>query len=223
MVNHIGTGRRIKSGANLSPMTQGFLSKSYGKTTSASVRAQYDEWAASYNTEIAENGYATPRRCADALAQFVDDKTAPILDFGCGTGLSGLALKLAGFEMIDGLDLSADMLKVAKTTGTYRNLELIELNAALPTPDVPYANIAAIGVIGAGAAPISVFHLLMHALPNGGKLVFSLNDHALDDPKNEATIAEWIDKGAGQLLFKEHGDHLPGISLKSNVYVVEKK
>lgn len=222
MVNNIRSGRRIKSDVNLEPMTKGFLSKSYGKTTSASVRAHYDEWAASYNKEITENGYATPGRCAAALAQFSTDQTAPILDFGCGTGLSGLALKLAGFEVIDGLDLSADMLKVAKTTGTYRNLDMIEPNAALPTPDVPYANIAAIGVIGAGAAHISVFHLLMLALPKGGKLVFSLNDHALTDPDNEAAIAEWTNKGAAQLLFKEHGDHLPGIKLKSNVYVIEK-
>ena len=203
-------------------MTQGFLSKSYGKTTSVSVRAHYDEWATSYNKEITENGYATPGRCAAALAQFSNDRTAPILDFGCGTGLSGLALKLAGFQVIDGIDLSADMLKVAKTTETYRSLELIEPNAVLPTTDVAYANIAAIGVIGAGAAPISVFHLLMHALPKGGKLVFSLNDHALADPENEAAINEWTKKGSANLLFKEHGDHLPGINLKSNVYVVEK-
>ena len=203
-------------------MTQGFLSKSYGKSTSASVRAHYDKWAATYNTEIAENGYATPGRCAAALARFSDDQAEPILDFGCGTGLSGLALKLAGFTVIDGLDLSADMLKVAKTIGLYRSLDVIEPNAALPSPDEPYANIAAIGVIGAGAAPISVFHLLMRALPKGGKLVFSLNDHTLGDPRNEAAITEWRNKGAAKLLFKEHGDHLPGIDLKSNVYVVEK-
>lgn len=203
-------------------MTQGFLNKSYGKSTAASVRAHYDEWAASYNKEITENGYATPGRCAAALAECVDDFTAPILDFGCGTGLSGLALKLAGFEVIDGHDISADMLRRADVTGTYRKLDVIEPNADLPNPKGTYANIAAIGVIGAGAAPISVFHLLMQALPKDGKLVFSLNDHALADPTNEGAICEWTDMGAARLLFKEYGDHLPGINMKSNVYVIEK-
>lgn len=203
-------------------MTNNFLRKSYGKSTLESVRSHYDQWAASYDTEITENGYATPGRCAAALSQFSDDKAAPILDFGCGTGLSGLALKLAGFETIDGLDLSADMLGGAKATGTYRNLDIIQPNAAWPHPDGTYANIAAIGVIGAGAAPITVFHVLMRNLPTGGKLVFSLNDHALADPKNEGAISEWTDCAAAHLLFKEHGDHLPGIDLKSNVYVIEK-
>lgn len=203
-------------------MTNNFLRKSYGKSTLESVRSHYDEWAASYDIEITENGYATPDRCAAALSQFSDDMAAPILDFGCGTGLSGLALKFAGFETIDGLDLSADMLSGAKATGTFRNLDIIEPNAALPHPDGTYANIAAIGVIGAGAAPITVFHALMRTLTTGGKLVFSLNDHALADPKNEGAIAEWTDCAAAHLLFKEHGDHLPGINLKSNVYVIEK-
>lgn len=203
-------------------MTEEFLSKSYGKSTAASIRDHYDAWSESYDKEITENGYATPGRCAAALAQFVDDKTEQILDFGCGTGLSGLALRLAGFKVIDGLDLSADMLKSADETGIYRNLDQIEPDANLPRPDGIYSNIAAIGVIGAGAAPISVFHVLMRALPATGKIVFSFNDHALADPTNEDAITAWVDRGAARILFKEYGDHLPGINLKSNVYVIEK-
>ena len=89
-----------------------FLSEVYDLATPAETRALYDDWSASYDAEITENGYATPRRIAEALAQFADP-SAPILDFGCGTGLSGLALKAAGFQTIDGADLSADMLKGA--------------------------------------------------------------------------------------------------------------
>lgn len=203
-------------------MTDGYLNKSYGKSDAASIRAHYDGWASSYDQEIAENGYATPRRCADALAKFAPDATAPLLDFGCGTGLSGLALRLAGFEVIDGLDLSADMLKQAEQTSVYRALNVIDAGANLPSPAGHYTNIAAIGVIGAGAAPLSTLHMLMKALPQAGKLVFSFNDHALSDPSSEGAICEWTDCGAARLLFKEHGDHLPGIDLKSNVYIIEK-
>jgi hypothetical protein len=62
----------------------------------------------------------------------------------------------------------------------------------------------------------------MHALGRDGLLVLSLNDHALADPCNAARINEWTDCGAARLLFCEHGPHLPGIDLKSNVYVFEK-
>ncbi|WP_299199561.1 methyltransferase domain-containing protein [uncultured Tateyamaria sp.] len=198
----------------------GFLDKAYQARDATSTRALYDDWAASYEAEVAQNGYATPGRCAEALRKYVVDLSAPILDFGCGTGLSGLALKLAGFEAIDGVDLSAEMLEGARTKAVYRHLDQIEADGALPRDC--YTTMAAIGVIGAGAAPIDVLHTLMRALPKGGKLVFSFNDHALEDPANEAGVAAWTDCGAGRLLFKEHGDHLPGIDLKSNVYVLEK-
>lgn len=198
----------------------GFLDKAYQARDASSTRSLYDDWAASYEAEVAENGYATPGRCADALKSHVADLDAPVLDFGCGTGLSGLALKLAGFGNIDGIDLSHEMLEVARGKGVYRKLDQIEADGALPCGD--YAAMAAIGVIGAGAAPISVLHTLMRALPSGGKLVFSFNDHALEDPANEGGVAEWTDCGAAHLLFKEHGPHLPGIDLMSNVYVLEK-
>lgn len=203
-------------------MSNGFLDKAYQARDADSTRKLYDDWAASYEAEVAENGYATPPRCAEALARFSDDLSAPILDFGCGTGLSGLALKAAGFQAIDGVDLSADMLAQARDKGFYRDLHLIEANDPLPLEPGDYAAIAAIGVIGAGAAPIAVFDMLLEGLETGGKLVLSFNDHALEDPANEARLQSHFDAGNARLLFKEYGDHLPGIGIKSNVYVLEK-
>lgn len=203
-------------------MTQKFLDKVYQARDGASTRELYDAWSDSYEAEVAENGYVTPRRCAEALAEYATDMSAPVLDFGCGTGLSGEALAAAGFSTIDGVDLSAEMLAQAKKKKVYRSLSQIEADAPLDITPGDYAAIAAIGVIGAGAAPISVLHELMKALPSGGKLVLSFNDHALADPANEAGLNEWLDCGAARLLFREHGDHLTRIDLKACVYVIEK-
>lgn len=205
-------------------MSDGFLNRAYGVRDAASTRQLYDDWAASYDAEIATNGYATPGRCAGALASQIPDNTRPILDFGCGTGLSGLALRIAGFTTVDGVDLSAEMLEKAHAKGLYRTLTRIDADAALSHAPGTYAAIAAIGVIGAGAgaAPISVFDTLMKGLACGGRFVFSFNDHALADPVNEAKMHSWLDSGHARLLFKEYGDHLPGIDLNANVYVVEK-
>ncbi|MDW3221399.1 MAG: methyltransferase domain-containing protein [Paracoccaceae bacterium] len=203
-------------------MGQGFLDKAYLARDAAQTRTLYDDWSESYEAEVGKNGYVTPGRCAEALAKFVTDQTEPILDFGCGTGLSGLALKLSGFAEIDGFDLSEDMLAQARAKRLYRILQVIEADAPLPFAQGTYPAIAAIGVIGAGAAPISLLDTLMHALGPDGLLVFSLNDHALQERANEARINEWTDCCAARLLFCEHGPHLPGINLCSKVYVLEK-
>jgi len=63
---------------------------------------------------------------------------------------------------------------------------------------------------------------LMHALPSGGKLVFTFNDQSLADPDSTGRLNEWLDCGAARLLFSEHGAHLPARDIESTVYVVEK-
>lgn len=203
-------------------MAQRFLNKVYETRSPAETRELYDEWSGTYEAEVRENGYVTPVRCAEVLAQHVDDQTTPILDFGCGTGLSGLAFKLAGFEVIDGMDISSEMIEVARRKRLYRALKVVPAHAPARIERGRYAAIAAVGVIGAGAAPASTFDVLMQGLAPGGKLVLSLNDHALQEKANEGRICEWMDCGAARLLCREHGPHLPGLGIQSTVYVIER-
>lgn len=82
--------------------------------------------------------------------------------------------------------------------------------------------ITAVGVIGTGAAPPSAFDLVMKALPKGGVLAFSYNDHALASPEYTGKLNEWVDSGAARLRVKEYGPHLPGQNINSNIYILEK-
>jgi hypothetical protein len=99
---------------------------------------------------------------------------------------------------------------------------LIEEDGALDHAPGDYHAISAIGVIGAGAAPISVFDTLMDGLGTGGRLVFSFNDRALAVAENTDKVQHYADQGLARILFQEYGEHLPGYDMKSNVYVIEK-
>jgi predicted TPR repeat methyltransferase len=125
-------------------MAQSFLNVVYNVKGADATRDLYEAWSQSYDSEVAQNAYATPGRAAEALANTIDDHTLPILDFDCGTRLSGLALKLAGFTKIDGVDLSANMLEQAKAKGIYRSLS--QTGADEPLPDT--SNHTAITAIG---------------------------------------------------------------------------
>lgn len=203
-------------------MSDKFLADAYSLESPEATREHYDKWAASYDSEIAENGYATPGRVAEALKAQISDLDTPVLDFGCGTGLSGLALRRAGFSIIDGMDPSSEMLDGARAKEAYRTLTGFDIADPAPVARGAYSAITATGVIGIGAAPPETFDLLMHALDRGGLLAFSFNDHALSDPAFEGRLNDWLDMGAARLLSKDYGDHLPGMNMKSNVYVVEK-
>ncbi len=203
-------------------MPKSFLDKVYQANTPEETRRLYDDWATSYDEEVAAQGYVTPGRVAKAMAQHAGRQSDPILDYGCGTGLSGLALKLEGFGTIDGVDVSPAMLEEARARGIYRDLTQIDPDTPEPLQPGAYRMITATGVIGAGAAPLGVFDILMRALPKQGLLGFSFNDHTLKDRSYEAKLNDWLDCGAARLLFREHGPHLPGANVGACVYVVQK-
>lgn len=199
-----------------------FLKSSYALSSPKDTQAHYDKWAGSYDEELADNGYATPARLASALWEKRPDGQMPVLDFGCGTGLSGLALHRAGFQVLDGMDPTPGMLEAAREKGIYRDLTGFAITEPPRIPQGVYRAIATIGVIGQGAAPPETIDLLLRALPKGGILGFSLNDIALAERSYIGRLSEWLDMGAARLLLRQSGPHLPGIDMNSDIFIVEK-
>ena len=202
-------------------MTTTYLDKIYS-ADSADLRPFYAQWAPSYDQEVGENGYVTPLRIAEALARHVKDLSIPILDYGCGTGVSGQAFQEVGFLTIDGVDISAEMLEVAAQKKIYRHLEVFAPETGPNVKLGAYQIIAAVGVIGAGAAPLAVLDKMMALLAPKGLLVFSFNDHTLEDPAYDGLVEDYVNQGQAVLHLKEYGDHLPKQKINSNIYVLEK-
>ncbi|MCP5038426.1 MAG: methyltransferase domain-containing protein [Rhodobacteraceae bacterium] len=203
-------------------MAEKFLDKAYGLNTNDAVKDHYDDWSASYDDEIGENGYQTPARLARLLAAVVTDINAPLLDFGCGTGVSGEALTTAGFSRLDGVDISPGMLRVARAKEIYRNLTQLDPAVPLPVGFGKYQTISAIGVVSTGGAPPETLDTLLNTLAPGGLLAFSYNDHTLEDVGYMDRLAYWQDGDRTREVVREYGPHLPGINLNSMIYVLEK-
>lgn len=199
-----------------------FLDEVYGIDGPEATRALYGDWSDSYDSEVAETGYATPERCARALADCVDDPAAPLLDIGCGTGLSGQAFRAAGFTAIDGSDFSPEMLEKARAKRVYRALIPADLNDPLPFAPGRYANAAAVGVFSPAHAPPETIDAVMRLLPPGGCFVFSLNDHTMADPGYAARIDHWTGSGAASEAHRSYGAHLPKRGIKATVCVLRR-
>ena len=198
-----------------------FLGDVYARTGETPIGQFYDDWAESYDAELAENAYTTPARLAGALAYTETPHDARILDYGCGTGLSGAALVAEGFTLIDGVDVSAGMLAEAEEKQLYGRLWQIDPEEPVTIAPGSYGVICAVGVISPGAAPASLLGELADALEDGGRLAFSFNDHALADASYLDALRALRERGM-TLLFEQYGDHLPGIGLKSTVYVFDR-
>ncbi|HJP45975.1 MAG TPA: methyltransferase domain-containing protein, partial [Arenicellales bacterium] len=90
------------------------LERAYTLKSPRQALALYHDWATTYDKHLEEGlQYIGPAEIAGLLAAALEDRTALVLDVGCGTGLVGEYLAAHGFSAIDGLDFSPQMLAVA--------------------------------------------------------------------------------------------------------------
>ena len=68
------------------------------------------KWSNYYDRETLGIGYTLPFLITSWVARHVPKGGGPVLDAGCGTGLSGPFVSALGYEAVEGLDFSADML-----------------------------------------------------------------------------------------------------------------
>ncbi len=182
----------------------------------------YADWAEKYDSDVADWGYATPGRVAMALRRANANIDKAVLDFGCGTGLCGMALKAAGFDVVDGTDISPEMLAQAEQRGVYRQVWKGEPGSLGHIRAGDYPIIAACGVISLGAAPPETLDMLVDAMAPGTLLAFSFNeatmgDRAYTDRLDIAVLAPDI-----ELVSEEDGPHLPAKDMRSTVYVLRR-
>ena len=200
-----------------------FLGEAFDGKSAGEAERFYDDWADSYEQTHIDMGYLAPQRWAAALSKFVADKSAPVLDIGCGTGLSGLALHKQGFTAISGTDLSARMLaKAQRHQGVYVNLFQADLSQGLPQGVGQFSHAVAAGVFSPGHAPAGAIASMIELLSGGGCFSFSLNDHSLADGTYQLAIDELLEKGAVLEVFREHGENVPGTGLFATVVVLKR-
>jgi SAM-dependent methyltransferase len=83
------------------------------------VRTGYGEWVATYEDTVED---AMDIALLDELREVPWSSVGAAADLGCGTGRTGTWMHDHGIAVIDGLDLTPEMLEVARGRGVYRRL-----------------------------------------------------------------------------------------------------
>ncbi len=189
-----------------------FFDRLYDLHDGDDVRQHYQRFAAEYDAELTSRGYAQPGRVADALVAADVPSDARILDAGCGSGLSGLALSQRGFSRVDGCDYSPEMLARAKVTDVYRHLYEVDLNAQeLAIPGSPFDVVTAVGVLGHGHVAGSALGALASLLEPDGLLVFAINEMAWPEGDARPALDQLVADGTIEGYEAQIGEHIPGL------------
>ena len=166
------------------------LDSVYTADTPEALAKAYAAWAATYDSETASLGYLLPFLITAWVSRHVPAGEGPLLDAGCGTGLSGPSLKALGYDGIAGLDLSDDMLKIAGNRNAYSDLKKAMLGGPLPWPDRHFRAFFSTGVFTIGHAPASGLHELVRITRKGGHAIFTVRDQVFETGGFQAVFDE---------------------------------
>jgi predicted TPR repeat methyltransferase len=204
---------------------QEHFASAYSLQNADQTKAHYALWANSYDQEIGtDKGYRQPQRCAEALVQHGLKPEAKILDIGCGTGLSGIALQHAGYKNIDGCDLSAEMLEKAKAKQVYKRLFETNLNEPpIDAEDAIYDATTCVGVFSFGHVEPNAIDEILRLLKSNGLLVIGLNDHYYNEGGFPAKLDALVSEGKIEILSRDHGFHLENVEGSTGWVITSRK
>ena len=136
----------------------------------------YDAWATTYEQDLLNNvGYSAHILGAKAFADACPVRSATVVDIGCGTGLVGVELNRLGFSIIDGLDISPEMMAIAQEKSVYRKLIAGDMNNGVDVPDGQYDAAICVGSFAPGHLAPTCLPEIIRLVKSGAPIVIFMN------------------------------------------------
>ncbi len=172
-----------------------FVDAAYQLDNQSDMVEFYQQWAEAYDREMLEGlGYESPTKIAHQLSQHLPDPKAAIFDIGCGTGLTCAYLAAKGYENLDGIDLSPDMVRVAGQRGIYRELLVGDVNQALERDDASYDGVISSGTFTHGHVGTQPLDEIFRILKPGGYLACTVHQDLWQSMGFEAKFEALVDE-----------------------------
>ena len=135
----------------------------------------YRTWASTYDTDFAkQNDYRSPLEIAKYFDKYSNDEDTPILDVGAGTGLIGEYLNLNS-RKIDAIDISPEMLNIAKLKNCYSKIIEADLTKRLLISDNHYGAVVSAGTFTHGHVGPDALDELLRITRPGSLFVLTIH------------------------------------------------
>ena len=162
----------------------------------------YKTWASTYDDDFAkQNDYRSPIEIAKYFKKNSNNEDTPILDVGAGTGLIGECLNLNSKE-IDAIDISPEMLNIARTKNCYSEIIEADLTQRLLINDNHYGAIVSAGTFTHGHVGPNVLDELLRVARPDALFIFTVHFKLFNKAGFDKKLLE-IKKNITQPTFHE--------------------
>ncbi len=185
-----------------------FVEAAYGIENQADMVEFYRQWAEDYDQQmLGELGYTSPTRIATLLEGHLHDIDSSVFDVGCGTGLTCVYLAEKGYRNLDGIDLSADMIRVAAQRGIYRELLVGDINQALERDDSSYDAAVSSGTFTHGHVGPEPLDEILRILKPGGYLACTVHQDLWESMGFRHKFEDLVASGSALCLQQQLGSY----------------
>ena len=162
-------------------MTNSNRDEAYNLLTSSDHRNYYDNWAKTYEQDFArETNYIYPEKIAGLMKNWIGSKNVNLVDIGCGTGLIGAQLRETGW-IIDGVDISEEMLAEAEKKKVYQKLICLDLKNESEYPTERYSAVVSSGSFTLGHLGPDVLKKTLGLCSTGSRCLIGVNLEHFED------------------------------------------
>lgn len=170
------------------------------ETTENEIQQIYDNWAEEYEKDVVIAARATYHKpmaegLDEAIRRFLAGKgkdEVKIIDVAAGTGLIGVELNKLGYTNLCALDISQEMLDIAKTKNVYTKFICSPLNDR-PNPKIASGEFDALicgGSMLVGHIDPSALIEMVRMIKVGGLVCFNIRDGQLEDYQGKISELE---------------------------------
>lgn len=182
-----------------------------GSQKSEEVEDYYNNWAKDYDKNIRDWKYDAPEVAAQMLRKY-SEVDGTVCDAGCGSGLTGVALKQEGFNSIIGFDLTPDFADVAKEKKVYDDVHLVNMHdRPFRYGDNEFANLICIGTLTYIENVPAVLREFARITKPGGMVIFTHRTDMIDAPEYQKDLKAIETDGVWKEVYvSEPKPYLPG-------------
>lgn len=178
-----------------------FVSDAYQLDDEADSIEFYKKWADDYDHQmLVKLEYVAPIGIARLLCEFLPNKESEIFDVGCGTGLTCRFLADNGYQALDGIDLSPDMVRVAREQGIYRDLIVGDVNQIIERHSSIYDAVISSGTFTHGHVGPEPLDELFRVLRTGGILACTVHKDLWTSRGFERKLESLVSGGQAKCL-----------------------
>jgi len=183
----------------------------------------YKEWASAYDYDNDHLlGTVSQPLSVQIFQEYMKDKLVRIIDVGCGTGLVGVELKNSGFTNFDGIDISQEMIDIAKQRD-YSKLFIGSLNNSLPFENNEYGVAFCVGVFTHGHVGSDRLEELVRIVKPGGIICFTINEEVYETYGFNSKIQKLESENVWRVLEVRKNDYMVIKNVKGFYCIVEVK